>query len=80
MKSLLIKDTTVDERMAIVKESLNFGDGECEGVDMDDMYDDYIFGLKELAEINLEFSERHAGEIKADSAMDRPTRGGCSMR
>lgn len=36
MKSLLIKDTTVDERMAIVKESLNFGDGECEGVDMDD--------------------------------------------
>lgn len=80
MKSLLIKDTTVDERMAIVKESLNFGDGECEGVDMDDMYDDYIFGLKELAEINLEFSERHAGEIKADSTMDRPTQGGCSMR
>ena len=80
MKSLLIKDTTVDERMAIVKESLNFGDGECEGVDMDDMYDDYIFGLRELAEINLEFSEKHAGEIKADSTMDRPTRGGCSMR
>ena len=52
MKSLLIKDTTVDERMAIVKESLNFGDGECEGVDMDDMYDDYIFGRRELADIN----------------------------
>ena len=51
MKSLLIKDTTVDERMAIVKESLNFGDGECEGVDMDDMYDDYIFGRRELADI-----------------------------
>ena len=33
-KSLLIKDTTVDERMQIVKESLCFGDGECEGVDM----------------------------------------------
>lgn len=81
MKSLLIKDTTVDERMDIVKEALKgFGDGECEGIDMDDMYDDYIFGLKELAEINLEFSERHAGEIKAESTMDRPTRGGCSMR
>lgn len=81
MKSLLIKDTTVDERMDIVKEALKgFGDGECEGIDMDDMYDDYIFGLKELAEINLEFSEKHAGEIKADSTMDRPTRGGCSMR
>lgn len=81
MKSLLIKDTTVDERMDIVKEALKgFGDGECEGIDMDDMYDDYIFGLKELAEINLEFSEKHAGEIKAESTMDRPTRGGCSMR
>ena len=47
---------------------------------MDDMYDDYIFGLKELAEINRELSEKHAGEIKADSTMDRPARGGCSMR
>ena len=66
MKSLLIKDTTVDERMAIVKESLGtFGDGECEGIDMDDMYDDYIFGRKELAEINVEFSNKHAGTIKA---------------
>lgn len=55
-KSLLIKDTTVDERMAIVKESLNFCDGDCDGVDMDDMYDDYIFGRRELADINLEFS------------------------
>ena len=44
MKSLLIKDTTVDERMDIVKEALKgSGDGECEGIDMDDMYDDYIF-------------------------------------
>ena len=47
MKSLLIKDTTVDERMDIVKEALKgFGDGECEGIDMDDMYDDYIYGRK----------------------------------
>ena len=80
MKSLLIKDTTTEERIEIVKNALNFSGADCEGIDMDDMYDDYIFGLKELAEINLEFSERHAGEIKADSAMDRPTRGGCSMR
>lgn len=77
MKSLLIKDTTTEERIEIVKNALNFGGADCEGVDM---YDDYIFGLKELAEINLEFSERHAGEIKADSTMERPTRGGCSMR
>ena len=76
MKSLLIKDTTVDERMAIVKESLNFGDGECEGVDMDDMYDDYIFGRKELAEINRVFSAQNAGTVRTDKA-DQPS--GCGM-
>ncbi len=67
MKSILIKDTTVDERMEIVKSSLAFGDGECEGVDMDDMYDDYIFGRKELAEIHSAFSQRYAGAVKADN-------------
>ena len=64
MKSLLIKDTTVDERMDIVKEALKgFGDGECEG---DDMYDDYIFGRKELAEIHMEFSQRYGGSVKEE--------------
>ncbi len=67
MKSILIKDTTVDERMEIVKASLAYGDGECEGVDMDDMYDDYIFGRKELAEINAAFSSRYAGSVRADN-------------
>lgn len=76
MKSLLIKDTTVDERMAIVKESLNFSDGECEGVDMDDMYDDYIFGRRELADINREFSQTHAGEV-TPSRTAEPS--GCGM-
>lgn len=67
MKSLLIKDTTVDERMDIVKEALKgFGDGECEGIDMDDMYDDYIFGRKELAEIHMEFSQRYGGSVKEE--------------
>lgn len=47
MKSLLIKDTTTEERIEIVKNALNFGGADCEGIDMDDMYDDYIFGLKE---------------------------------
>ena len=57
MKSILIKDTTISERIDIVRQALDFGDGECEGVDMEDMYDDYIYGRKELAEINLEFSK-----------------------
>lgn len=77
-KSLLIKDTTVDERMQIVKESLNFGDGECEGIDMDDMYDDYIFGRKELSEIHAEFSSRNAGVVRADD--DRADDRGKCMR
>ena len=71
-KSLLIKDTTVDERMEIVKVALGgFGDAECEGIDMDDLYYDYIFGLKELADINREFSEKHAGSVRVDN-QNRP--------
>ncbi|WP_308242469.1 hypothetical protein [uncultured Prevotella sp.] len=78
MKSLLIKDTTVDERMDIVKEALKgFGDGECEGIDMDDMYDDYIFGRKELAEIHLEFSQRYGGSVRAEHD-NKPS--GCGIR
>ena len=76
MKSLLIKDTTTEERIAIVKNALNFGGADCEGIDMDDMYDDYIFGRRELADINREFSQQHAGAVKAE---DREKRSGCAM-
>lgn len=76
MRSLLIKDTTTEERIEIVKNALDFGGADCEGIDMDDLYDDYIFGLKELADINREFSEKHAGCIKADNG-ERPDAGGC---
>ena len=65
MKSLLIKDTTISERIDIVKNALNFGVDDCDGCDMDDIYDDYIMGKKELAEINMEFSAKHAGEVLA---------------
>ena len=71
MKSLLIKDTTTEERRDIVRNALDFGSADCEGIDMDDLYDDYILGLKELADINREFSEKHAGCVKADN-MERP--------
>lgn len=77
MKSLLIEDTTVDERMQIVKEALGgFGNCDCEGIDMDDMYDDCIFGRRELADINREFSQQHAGAVKAE---DREKPSGCVM-
>lgn len=64
MAKILIKDTTVSERAQIVREALG-ADSDCEGIDLTDMYDDYIYGLKELADINREFSEKHAGEVVA---------------
>lgn len=76
MKSLLIKDTTTEERIEIVKNALNFGGADCEGIDMDDMYDDYIFGRRELADINREFSQAHAGEV-TPSCTAEPS--GCGM-
>lgn len=56
MKSILIKDTTKEERIAIIREWLPVDDGleDCE-IDLWDMYDGYIRGEKEVAEINTEF-------------------------
>lgn len=71
-KSLLIKDTTLEERKQIVQESLNYGAGDCDGVDLSDIYDDYIQGFRELADINREFSEKHAGEVVAED-LNRPS-------
>ena len=56
MKSTLIKDTTKEERIAIIREWLPMDDGtdDCD-IDLWDMYNDYINGKKEIAEINAEF-------------------------
>ena len=56
MKSILIKDTTKQERIELIREWLPIDDGleECE-IDLWDMYHDYIEGKKEIAEINAEF-------------------------
>lgn len=76
MRSILIKDTTVSERAAIVREALG-NDTDCEGIDLTDMYDDYIYGLRELADINRDFSESHAGSVVAGE-LNKPS--GCAMR
>ena len=75
MKSLLIKDTTISERAQIVREALG-AESDCEGIDLSDMYDDYIYGFKELADINREFSEKHVGTVVAGK-MSRPS--GCGF-
>ena len=67
--SILIKDTTREERIRILHESLNCGNGGCElcsscwlgGGSIDDIYSDYIEGRKEISEINMEYSKRMAG-------------------
>lgn len=62
IQSVLIKDTTREEREEIVRRGLNFcGDGSCEqcvgcsmGVgSIDAMYKPYIDGKLELAEVNM---------------------------
>lgn len=56
MKSTLIKDTTKEERIALIKEWV-VNDESLDDCDIDlwDMYRDYINGEKEIAEINASF-------------------------
>jgi hypothetical protein len=57
MKSLLIKDTTKEEREQIVAESIGNINGACDvcAAGLADMYQDYIDGKCELKEINMSF-------------------------
>ena len=63
-KSIKIADTTRKERIEIVKNSISFGEESCEGsvgFDVMSMYQPYIDGEKEIAQINMEF---HSGMVK----------------
>lgn len=55
--SLLIKDTTREERQKIVEESLGYIDASCDGcsLGMIEMYQDYIDGKRELRDITMSF-------------------------
>ena len=61
-KSILIKDTTKEDRIRIVQEGLNQGACDfCNGCDnlgggsVDAFYEPYINGEKELRELNEEY-------------------------
>ncbi len=73
MKSLLIADTTREERAQIVAESIGNIDGACDGCSpgLLNMYQDYIDGMKELREVNMAFNARYT------SGMTGPERTGC---
>lgn len=75
MHSILIKDTTREERERIVAESIGNIESACDGCSpgLVEMYQDYIDGKKELREINMEFNARYV------SGMEGPSRGGCAI-
>ena len=77
MKSLLIKDTTREEREQIVADSIGNIESACDGcaAGLADMYQDYIDGKKELREINMEFNARYVSGAQGSSRS-----GGCMMR
>ena len=57
-KSIKIADTTKEERIEIIKNSLAYNEDSCEGsvgFDVMSMYMPYINGEKEIAQINMEF-------------------------
>ena len=64
MKSTLINDTTKEERIALIKEWLPEDDGMNNdgGMDLWDLYADYINGTKEIAECNATFSTEYMTE------------------
>ena len=73
MKSILIADTTREERERIVAQSIGNIDGACDGCSpgLIEMYREYIEGRKELREINMEFQARYM------SGATGPERTGC---
>ena len=73
MRSILIKDTTREERERIVEESIGNISGSCDGcmAGLADMYQDYIDGRREIAEINMAFKANY------ESGIDGPESSGC---
>ena len=61
MSGYLIKDTTKEERIALIR--------SWQEPDLFDMYDTYIKGEKEISQINAEFQ---ASYVKSEESMERP--------
>ena len=59
--SILIKDTTKEEREKIVAEAIGNISGFCDGCmpGLAEMYQEYIDGKKEIREINMQFVARY---------------------
>ena len=62
-KSYLIKDTTFQERLEIVRQWQEDESCENSGIDLTEFYNDYISGRKEIAEINAEYVANQQGYV-----------------
>lgn len=63
MEHILIKDTTKAERIALIKKWQEPEDGlEESGMDLFELYADYINGTKEIAECNAAFTPEYVIE------------------
>ena len=76
MESILIKDTTREQREQIVAESIGNINGSCDGcmAGLVEMYQDYIDGKKEIREINMEFRAHY------ESGIDGPEKADCGYK
>lgn len=74
MSGYLIKDTTKEEREAIVAESLGNISATCDGCSAGivEMYQAYIDGEKELREINMEFNARYVSGMEGAGTPGMP--------
>ncbi|MBR1389994.1 MAG: purine biosynthesis protein PurH [Lachnospiraceae bacterium] len=71
--SILIKDTSREERERIVAESIGNINSSCDGcmAGLAEMYQDYIDGKREIRDINMDFRAQY------ESGNDGPARASC---
>ncbi|SHK92206.1 purine biosynthesis protein PurH [Hespellia stercorisuis] len=74
MSGILISETTKEERIQIVENSIGNISATCDGcmAGLAEMYQDYIDGKVEIREINRRFNARY------ERGMDQPDRVGCN--
>lgn len=74
--SILIKDTTREERERIVAESIGNISGACDGcmAGLAEMYQDYIDGKREIRDINMDFRAHY------ESGIDGPEKSSCGYK
>lgn len=72
MESILIKDTTKQQRIELIRQWNTYDDGldNCD-IDLFDMYRDYIDGKKEIAEINQEFTPEYVMEEEPEKIKEK---------